>query len=806
MSATKYIRGACKCRCCDTTVPTFENTTLVADVGTGSTGAGCAGLQTPPGANVAPYTHPDDSQIYTESLCGGKTNCVGAWLPTSISHGVQTFNNTGSSKINDCIFGQKMVVSKKLRQGRYGFTDDYIDNPKIGNFYGKYNVNVQLQESNSLFSSSVTGGVSSSTKTTGSTSGQAQSQHALTAGGIEGCSGTSGSDGGYNVRTDTWSPVDPDCAGNFSVANNFLVDEVGALPCCQSGSGSPEIILKMWNDQSYSGSTAPAQGYNQTVMQGYCGINCDRGNIAITIPLIAGGYTGPASGIAAFLAANSYDTGLVTNPDGSTSRSFVKFSVGSLSVTNTEVTGAISCEIYQSVNSSTNIILNDYTYSFAFTATLSQQMTYSSLVQTATGLLGYIDMSDKLAFPWQSGVDCRIAPMVSLWEQGGAPGWGWSNTPADATLTALYDGSVRGKLMSDPEFGATRGIYAPGWFDFDTIIQSFLTDTTCNDTACYNYGAYLSSYCQVTMATQLVDGFHDSGQCDAPTPFSRFFVGSWIAMVPPYATMTCAFLAGDQYTIYAGKWAEKKVPLPSENFFGPCGAAMQTATLISATCQPMATLRYPGAAATCDAVWSTGAPRGDFVRLTNFNGVITATQENVVPKTSVTAQTDGIIAILPPGSPELATWTGLSNRNFTDGFPMIAPGEFWYQSIQQAMPDRFFTNSQDKQTSNSMHTGCTPIVPPPQTPYVEARITAPAGAPFNFSAGDGNAYNQLPGAWNNWADFSWMCSGVWLMTNLFSALPYTPWPGVSTTGTNASADQYNVGATGDSPNAGLGVA
>ena len=84
----------------------------------------------------------------------------------------------------------------------------------------------------------------------------------------------------------------------------------------------------------------------------------------------------------------------------------------------------------------------------------------------------------------------------------------------------------------------------------------------------------------------------------------------------------------------------------------------------------------------------------------------------------------------------------------------------------------------------------------------EARLTAPTGAPFDFSGGDGNAYNQLPTA----ASFGFVCSGVWNLKQIFSALPYDNWPGVNTSSVNATADQESIGHTADQTDTGLGTA
>jgi hypothetical protein len=85
---------------------------------------------------------------------------------------------------------------------------------------------------------------------------------------------------------------------------------------------------------------------------------------------------------------------------------------------------------------------------------------------------------------------------------------------------------------------------------------------------------------------------------------------------------------------------------------------------------------------------------------------------------------------------------------------------------------------------------------------VEARLTAPSGAPWDFSGGDGNKYNKLPIA----ANLGFACSGIWNLTGQFSTLPYDNWPGVTHRSVNATADQHDINQTADATDSGLGTA
>lgn len=400
------------------------------------------------------------------------------------------------------------------------------------------------------------------------------------------------------------------------------------------------------------------------------------------------------------------------------------------------------------------------------------------------------------------------------------------------------------------------------------------------------------------MATQVTPGSLDTSDCGpAWSPFSRYLNPWVLPFRPPHVDVSCGFAGDGGDAIYISKYAEKKVPLPSENFFGPCGE-MRTETLIDAQCNPTATLRYPGAWSICgkaaiasiaftdtymvggilngtvtvtltdaapalitgDAVdfldvanavttanvtvtvddpahfhfsgalptgvavkshgapnpdWHNANPKGDFVWCfdsgNGYDGtpdVVTALQDNL-------NRPGGIMFVGPPGSPEIGNpkWPPATTR-IQSGYPALEPGGHWYAIPIQAMPDRFFTTSQD----NSMNDGdtppgaCTRRVPPPVIPLVEALLVAPYGAPFDFSLGDGNAYNKLPVA-ANLANFR--CSGIWNNTDAFSGLSYSTWPGAlpppaappgTPAGTVPKASDWVTGASTADDITGLGPA
>jgi len=165
------------------------------------------------------------------------------------------------------------------------------------------------------------------------------------------------------------------------------------------------------------------------------------------------------------------------------------------------------------------------------------------------------------------------------------------------------------------------------------------------------------------------------------------------------------------------------------------------------------------------------APKGYFVRTTNNRGAITAEEGNV----QSTGAKVGIIAILPLGSPELASpkWPARSTVQYTD-YPSILPTESWLSSINQAMSDRFWIKSQDEKISdggdpatcvakNQDGTPCDPLGDPCVpliTPLVEARLHAPTGAPLQFTSDNLTPTPQwykMPSQ----TDWSFSCSNVW---------------------------------------------
>jgi len=404
--------------------------------------------------------------------------------------------------------------------------------------------------------------------------------------------------------------------------------------------------------------------------------------------------------------------------------------------------------------------------------------------------------------------------MVIPKEINGGVGYGYCETPADTNLLAIYDGSIYGAPLP-------AAYYDKGWFDFYEQEYHYIDSGAGCDfggSLCYTYGNYAPSYLPTT-TTHWTDGALDTSCRGAGwAPFSRF-KENYQYNLPPFVNHGCAFVANNQEAFWAAKWAEIKEPLPSQNYTAPCGpqpnqcaiddhggafgdcSLMSSLYALDANCQPTATLRYPGAPSTCSVDLS---PKGYYVRSVDFNGALSAQEGNVKP----IGQKPGIIAILPPGSPELGKWPA-ATTNFYSDYPSILPTEHWYSAVQQAMSDRFWIDAQDAKVSDEVtpdpacarknkdgspctHDYCDPVT----TPLVEARLYAPAGAALQFLTDQYPQWNKMPGQ----SDWSTTCSAVWNYGQ--PAASFTAQPGVATN----YADSLNTNAISSDTDAGWGLA
>jgi hypothetical protein len=207
-----------------------------------------------------------------------------------------------------------------------------------------------------------------------------------------------------------------------------------------------------------------------------------------------------------------------------------------------------------------------------------------------------------------------------------------------------------------------------------------------------------------------------------------------------------------------------------------------------------------------DPAWADPSPKGDFVWAFDSGNAYDApgTPDVQSVQQDNLAKTGGILFVGPPGSPEItnpasaAKWPSATTRIMSTCYATIEPGGHSYCQPVQAMEDRFFT-PQDN-TMNDSSGGapgiCIALVPRPLPRWVEARLTAPAHAPFDFSGGDGNKYLKLPVAAELCYNFN--CSGIWNATFAFTSLPYGSWPGaIKSSGALASQDVTGALASQD---------
>jgi len=209
-----------------------------------------------------------------------------------------------------------------------------------------------------------------------------------------------------------------------------------------------------------------------------------------------------------------------------------------------------------------------------------------------------------------------------------------------------------------------------------------------------------------------------------------------------------------------------------------------------------------------DPSWYDLSPKGYFVRTTDHNGVITSQEGNV----KSTGSMRGIIAILPPGSPELNSpvWNAHSTVTYTN-YPYIQPNEHWYSAINQSMADRFWIPALDAYIYNGDEGSpgcaiknknglpCDPVIAPCDpllTPLVEARLYAPTGAPLQFATNSVNQWNKMtPG--DQWGT---TCSNVWNYGE--SATAFTKQYGVA----NNYGDSLNTSGISTDTDIGWGTA
>jgi len=234
----------------------------------------------------------------------------------------------------------------------------------------------------------------------------------------------------------------------------------------------------------------------------------------------------------------------------------------------------------------------EYISSFSFSAALGGDYTSAQAQDDALAMLNHWDMTDDLVYPWRTDGNCSVAPLVIVKEANNQPVSGYCDTEPNAASLAIYDGSIYGVPLP------VKGVYDKGWFDWREDKQIFTDDGSGDYRLCYRYGSYAPSYLP-SMATHWTDGADDTSDRGGQwQPFSRFKYNSTLPVLPPFVNNSGAWISNDTEWVWASKWAEIKEMIPSQNYWGECGAMRDMVTLDGA-CIPTATKRYPNAYPIC---------------------------------------------------------------------------------------------------------------------------------------------------------------------------------------------------------------
>ena len=489
--------------------------------------------------------------------------------------------------------GFKAVHAKKYWQGRYGFVSDYVANPKVDTKYRGFAINsMSYNEQARTFST--TSGIATYL---GQASMECSSIQSLTVGGVLDCSGSFNSTGFIDIYTELTIP-----------------------PSYISVGGT----LNLLKTAGTTTTEEEAQTFNKTQMINICAVNADRGIVTCNFPYFVRDcetgeanfeiiyYQGTPENFQNFL----FDLVPTLPCDPPSPGSTLITLTGSISLTETTCTVSVAGTATQN---SDPISANPVTFiqSFGFDITISLNSAYTAAAcQTdALVLLNQWDMTDDAVYPWRTDSNCNVAPMVIRKEINGNVGFGYCETPADSLLLSTYDGSIYGAPLP-------AAYYDKGWFDFYEQEYHYIDSGAGCDSGgslCYTYGNYAPSYLPTT-TTHWTDGASDTS-CRPIANFQPFtrFKENYVYDTPVFVNNSCAFVQNNQEAFWAGKWAEIKEPLPSQNYWGICGVqpnqcatdshgtgfgitcpSMRDLKVLDAeTCEITGTDRYPTAFSIC---------------------------------------------------------------------------------------------------------------------------------------------------------------------------------------------------------------
>jgi len=495
--------------------------------------------------------------------------------------------------------GWKGVQAVKEWQGRYDFTTDYVAHPEQATTkYRQFSIdNFTYSESlHQIYGSDTDPSGKREWHGTGNIS--ASCVRTLSAGGVEGC------------------------AGNFTFnSSGNVVQTVPGYPAYTSNLDYIGLIAVAGGSLTYD----EAYAANKSLMQSMCAANADLGKVTCLIPYIIldcdGGdntfsthaFSGTTQDLDVFITSilkscESYpDAGHPLN----------NFSItATINLTETSCLIAVSGNAILLSNPDALPFSSERSFNFQINFSLSAPYTLAQCDADAKTLLNEWDLTRDDIYPWRTDGNCNICPLVSRWEEGGQPGIGYCDTPADAGLLAIYDGTIRGAPINyyNQSTGAYAGLYGSldhggmydypislydkGWFDWAAEKYSYSDDGAGSNYLCLAFGQFVTDALpNVSMATQFTTGATDAGFSFYSGPFSRY-KANYQLPVPPWMNYSGGYAATDGGRVYAAKWAEIKEPLPSQNYWGECGA-MRVATYLNPDCTPNAGLRWPSAYGIC---------------------------------------------------------------------------------------------------------------------------------------------------------------------------------------------------------------
>lgn len=465
--------------------------------------------------------------------------------------------------------GWKGVQAGKEWLGRNDFKTDYVAHPELATTrWRAYDVSV-------AYSETATDTYPEGDTTVTSTGGwDGNSSRSLSVGGVEDCRG--GRSSGLGTTTDINN------GGHNVLFLQSLVEPVPDAIAYQNGVIAEFCAVN--GDRGVVTCVVP-YGYYQTYWDFsdpcYGAINANGDNNT-TFAFQRHTFRGRPEDFAAFLTRSDATIDLYC-PDNGKHHTLSIRHTGSISISKTQI--IVHVEIHCLVDAPQGVDIGSGVAIFDATATLSDPYTLAQADLDAKGLLAYWDMSNDVIMPWRADDSCTICPYVTRWEKNNAPGVGYCDTPANADELAIYDGSVRGAPINYyADSGGNPyavGYYDKGWFDWGAQRYTYTENGDGTATLCYQFGFYVNVP-SVTMATQSTPGTTDN------PPFNRYINphANYNLPFPPWMNYSGGYAATDGSTVYVAKWAEQKMPLASQNYWGACGAMRDLKILDATTCDP----------------------------------------------------------------------------------------------------------------------------------------------------------------------------------------------------------------------------